>query len=104
MKKIFVFLLLSVCTTNISFGQALSDSEVLKMAVREKKTGASESEIASRLIQKGATMDQIQRIRSQYAKQITKNGMDSNVDNAIGSVKDRMRVNNEVSDNDITTH
>ena len=104
MKKIFVFLLLSVCTTNISFGQGLSDSEVLKMAVSEKKTGASESEIASRLIQKGATIDQIQRIRSQYAKQITKSGMDSNVDNAIGSVKDRMRVNNEVSDNDITTH
>ena len=104
MKKIFVFLLLSVCTTNISFGQGLSDSEVLKMAVSEKKTGASESEIASRLIQKGATIDQIQRIRSQYAKQITKSGMDSNVDNAIGSVKDRMRVNNEVSDNDLTTH
>lgn len=49
-------------------------------------------------------MEQIQRIRSQYAKQITKSGMDSNVDNAIGSVRDRMRVNNEVSDNDITTH
>ncbi len=74
------------------------------MALSEKKTGASESEIASRLLQKGATMEQIQRIRSQYAKQITKSGMDSNVDNAIGSVRDRMRVNNEVSDNDITTH
>ena len=104
MKKIFVFLLLSICSTNISLGQGLSDSEVLKMALSEKKTGASESEIASRLLQKGATMGQIQRIRSQYAKQITKSGMDSNVDNAIGSVRDRMRVNNEVSDNDITTH
>lgn len=104
MKKIIVFLLLSICTTNISFGQGLTDSEVLKMAVREKKSGASESEIASRLIQKGATMDQIQRIRSQYAKQITRSGMDTNVDNAIGNVKDRMRVNNEVIDNDITTH
>ena len=104
MKKIFVFLLLSICSTNISLGQGLSDSEVLKMALSEKKTGASESEIASRLLQKGATMEQIQRIRSQYAKQITKSGMDSNVDNAIGSVRDRMRVNNEVSDNDITTH
>lgn len=104
MKKIFVFLLLSICSTNISLGQGLSDSEVLKMALSEKKAGASESEIASRLLQKGATMEQIQRIRSQYAKQITKSGMDSNVDNAIGSVRDRMRVNNEVSDNDITTH
>ena len=104
MKKIFLFLLLSICSINISLGQGLSDSEVLKMAMSEKKTGASESEIASRLLQKGATMAQIQRIRSQYAKQITKSGMDSNVDNAIGSVRDRMRVNNEVSDNDITTH
>ena len=84
--------------------QGMSDSQVLKEAVAAKKAGASDSEIATRLMQRGATMEQIQRMRSQYAKQITNRGLDNNVDNAIGNAKDRMRVNNEVADNDIVTH
>ena len=48
-------------------------------------------------------MDQIQRIRSQYAQQITKRGMDDTVDNALGDAQARMRTNNEPNDNAITT-
>ena len=47
-------------------------------------------------------MDQIQRIRSQYAQQITKRGLDDTVDNAIGNAQARMRTNNEPNDNAIT--
>ena len=104
MKKIVFFVFLSVGLATMTFAQSLTDSQVLKIAVEEKKSGASETDIASKLMQRGATMEQIQRIRQQYAKQITQRGMDSNVDNAIGNVKDRMRVNNEVSDNEIVTH
>lgn len=85
-----------------SFAQKLSDQQVIQMAVQEKKAGASETEIATRLMQKGATMDQIQRIRSQYAQQITKRGMDDTVDNALGDAQARMRTSNEPSDNAIT--
>ena len=104
MKKIVFFVFLSVGLATMTFAQSLTDSQVLKIADEEKKSGASETDIASKLMQRGATMEQIQRIRQQYAKQITQRGMDSNVDNAIGNVKDRMRVNNEVSDNEIVTH
>ena len=86
-----------------SFAQKLSDQQVIQMAVQEKKAGASETEIATRLMQKGVTMDQIQRIRSQYAQQITKRGMDDTVDNALGDARARMRTNNEPNDNAITT-
>ena len=102
MKKIFLFALL-LCSTITVWAQKLSDQQVLQMAVQEKRSGASESEVATRLMQKGATMDQIQRIRSQYAKQITKQGMDDTVDNAIDDAKARMRTNNEPKDNAITT-
>ena len=104
MKKIILFFSLSFGLMSPAVGQSMSDSQVLKEAVAAKKSGASESEIASRLIQRGATMEQIQRLRSQYAKQITNRGLDSNVDNAIGNAQDRMRVNNEVADNEIVTH
>ena len=104
MKKIILFFALSFGLLSPAVGQSMSDSQVLKEAVAAKKSGASESEIASRLIQHGATMEQIQRLRSHYAKQITNRGLDSNVDNAIGNAQDRMRVNNEVADNEIVTH
>lgn len=104
MKKLLFLFLCSFVLTGISKAQSLTDQQVLQMAVQEKKSGASESEIATRLMQKGATMTQIQRIRGQYAQQITKRGMDDTVDNAIGDAQARMRTNNEPKDNAITTH
>ena len=96
--------LLIISIVTVAYGQRLSDSEVLSMAVQEKKSGASEADIAARLMQKGATMEQIQRIRQQYAKQITNKGLDNSVDNAICNAQERMRVNNEVTDNEIVTN
>ena len=104
MKKLFLFLAFSFGLQSPVFSQGMTDAQVLKEAVAAKKSGLSETEIATRLMQRGATPEQIQRIRRQYAKQITRQGMDNTVDNAIGSAKDRMRVNNEVADNEIVTH
>ena len=104
MKKTVLFVFLSLFLSLPAIAQSISDSELISIAVAEKKKGTSESDIAAKLLQRGATIDQIKRIRSQYASQITQRGLDSNVDNAIGNVQDRMRTNNEVSDNAITTH
>ena len=102
-KFSFLFLLLFSLTMS-GYGQSISDTEAIRVAVQAKKSGASDSDIASRLLKAGATPDQIQRIRSQYAKQITKTGMDNSADNIVGDAKARMRVNNEVTDNEIVTH
>lgn len=104
MKRLYMTILLTICTIMVTLGQKLSDSEILSIAVQEKKSGASEADIAAKLMQKGATIEQIQRIRQQYAKQITNRGLDNSVDNAVGNVQERMRVNNEVADNEIVTH
>ena len=104
MKKVFIIILMSLCTSVSSFGQKMTDSQVLEYAIQQKKTGVSESDIAAKLLQKGATMGQIQQMRQQYAQQITKRGLDNTVDNALDDAKDRMRTNNEVNDNDIVTH
>ena len=88
----------------VTLAQKMTDSQILQFAIQQKKSGASESDIAARLLQRGATMEQIQRMRSQYAQQITQRGLDDTVDNAIGDAEERMRTSNEVTDNDITTH
>lgn len=104
MKRLFAIVLTFLCTTVLIWGQKVSDADVIQMAVLEKKSGATESEIAVKLMQRGATMEQIQRIRAQYARQITRKGLDDTVDNALGSAESRMRVDNEVNDNAILTH
>ena len=101
MQKHFAILFLSLWAVVGVMGQTLSDEQVLQMAVREKQSGATEADIVTRLIQKGATMEQLQRIRSQYAPQISKRGLDNTVDNAISDTQTRMRTNNEPKDNEI---
>lgn len=46
----------------------MSDTQVMQYVQRESKNGASQSQIATKLMQKGVTMQQLQRVRSQYEK------------------------------------
>ena len=64
MRKYLLTMFLS-CLTLLSQAQ-MSDTQVMQQIQREQKTGASQSQIATRLMQKGVTMQQLQRVRSQY--------------------------------------
>lgn len=86
------------------YGQGMSDTQVLQFIMKEKKAGTADSEIASRLLQQGATIDQVQRLRQKYSKQLESRSLGGAADNAIKDASSRMRVNNEVSDNDIVTY
>lgn len=100
-KKLLILLALSFFSPTMA--QRLSDQQVIQIAIKEKNSGASEADIATKLMQRGATMEQIQRIRGQYAQQITKRGMDDTVDNAIGDAAARMRTQAAPKDNTIVT-
>ena len=105
MKRFLLTLCLSLCTLMIAWGQSMSDAEVASYAAQQQKAGVSETEIASRLLQKGATMAQLQRMRQQYSQQINKSGMAGKVDNALSGAENRMRVNNgETSEAAVTTN
>lgn len=87
----------------MTFGQGMSDAQLIQIAAQERKAGTSESDIAVKLLQRGATMDQIKRLRQKYSKQLNERSMGSTADNAITSAQERMRVNNEVNDNGLET-
>ena len=95
---------MSFCLTTGAFGQTMSDAQLIQTAAQLRKSGTPESDIAVKLLEKGATMDQIKRLRVQYASQLNKVGESTTADNAIISAEQRMRVNNEVNDNDLETH
>lgn len=101
MKKYILLIITALCLSQYVCGQSMSDQQILKMAVEAKRSGASDTEIAAMLLKNGATMEQIQRMRQNYSTQISKRGLDYTVDNAIDDAQNRMRTNNEPSDNRI---
>ena len=67
MKRSLLVLSLMLCTL-LASAQSMSDTQVMQYVQREMKNGSSQSQIATKLMQKGVTMQQLQRVRSQYEK------------------------------------
>ena len=116
MKRILIICIVCACVaaafaqttggaaTGSSTGSAagkggISDGQVVKSAVSQKRAGASEAQIASSLLQQGATPQQLQRLRNQYADQINKAGAANAVDNGLKTALDNTRKNVESADN-----
>ena len=92
MKKLFFLLLLSVSTLMLS-AQGMSDQQVIQFIQREVKAGTSQSQIVTKLMQKGVKIDQIRRLRQQYDKQIKQRGGTDVADAAVSAADSRMRQN-----------
>lgn len=81
------------CT--IAFAQGMSDQQVLQFIASEAKAGTSQSQIVTKLIQRGVKIDQIRRLRNQYAKQISAKGMSAAADGAVSMATKRMAGNSD---------
>lgn len=64
MRK-YLFTMFLLCLTLASQAQ-MNDTQVMQEIQRAMQSGASQSQIATRLMQKGVTMQQLQRARSQF--------------------------------------
>ena len=94
MKKILFSLLLSMMTLTL-MAQGMSDSQVAQFIQREMKAGSSQSQIATKLMQRGVKIDQIRRVRKQFEQQQQSKSTGSYVaDDQTAGGKSRMRTNN----------
>ncbi len=95
-KKIisFIILLLGLTYAGKAFSQGMSETQILQYVMQQKKAGKAESDIATELLKKGATLEQIQKMRQKYASQLEKHSMGSVADQAIGTASSRLRKNN----------
>ena len=90
MKKIVLFCALFLSAASLQ-AQSVSDAQVVEMAQQELKNGASEQQVAAKLLQAGATKEQLQRLRSQYGNQKTGSSSSSRMTDGFS----RMRQNND---------
>ena len=76
MKKIF----LSLCMLMLALGNAsaqavMTDEQILKFVMKEQKSGFSQQEIVTKLMQKGVTIDQIRQARKKYERMQKNQGL-----------------------------
>jgi len=97
MKKNLLFFLF-LLSSAVVFGQGMSDQQVAQFIASEAKAGTSQSQIVTKLMQKGVKIDQIRRLRDQHAGAINQSGMSGQADAGISDMESRMRTNTEGAD------
>ncbi|MBR2243681.1 MAG: SLBB domain-containing protein [Prevotella sp.] len=91
MKRILFSMMLTMLSLG-AFAQGMTDSQVADFIAREATAGTSQSQIVTKLMQKGVQIDQIRRVRNRFDKQNTESGMEAATAGEAGGA-DRMRQN-----------
>lgn len=70
MKKYLISIVMLSMMTVASFAQSsMSDDAVIEFVIQEHGKGTSQSQIVTKLMQKGVTIDQIRRVKNKYEKE-----------------------------------
>ena len=73
----------------------MTDAQVLQYAARQKLAGVPDTDIATGLLERGATPAQLQKLSQQYSQEKNNSGTNNiDFDNSINTVENRMRENN----------
>lgn len=91
MKRVILYFFISLISGNLLFAQ-MSDSQVIEYVKTEAAKGTSQQMIATELLKRGATQDQLLRIKSQVNQQ---NQNTSNINNSTNRPTLRKDVTNE---------
>ena len=95
MKKILLSLaLLFAMGTTVVAQSTMTDEQLVTFLLQEKEKGSSQSEIITKLIQRGVDIQQIQRVKRKYERQINQAGLGSAANQAMNNAENRMRTNN----------
>ena len=92
MKKFLLTTAMCLVTT-LSIHAQMSDQQIIEFIAREQKAGSNQSQIVTKLMQKGVKIEQIRRLRNQYSKQLNKSGKSGQADAAVNEMSSRMRQN-----------
>ena len=92
MKKYSIFLLMLFVVLLPASAQ-MSDQQAMKFIQQEVKAGTSQSQIVTKLMQKGVKIEQIRRLRNQYDKELKARGAAGAADASVTAVDARMRSN-----------
>lgn len=92
MKKHFLWIVLMLSMSLGAFAQTtMTDQQVMALVMEEHEKGATQSQIVTKLMQRGVDIQQIRRVRSKYERQIKQSGMGQVADEAVDNADKRLR-------------
>ena len=95
MKKYVIYLFLFMFLPLAAMAQSsMTDQQVMQYIVKEHNCGRSQSEIVTKLMQRGVDISQIRRVRNKYERQMKQGGLGNVSDNTTGKDESRLRTNN----------
>lgn len=96
MKRRFVIIMcLNLLSAMVWAQSSMTDNQIMDFVIEQNSKGVSRQQIVTQLMQRGVTIDQLQRLRDKYQKQMN-NGMMGAQDITAGSqaTKNRLRESN----------
>lgn len=72
----------------------MTDDQVLQYVIKEHDAGTSQSQIVTKLMQKGVDISQIRRIRQKYERQLKNGGLGIVADESVSKAENTLRKNN----------
>ncbi len=102
LKRGMAIALLVLSTMTAAAQSGMTDTQVMQFVAREAKAGTSQSQIVTKLMQRGVKIDQIRRVRNQYSKQLKNHNLDTAADVAVAEAGNRMRsASNNITQQDV---
>ncbi|MBR2235239.1 MAG: SLBB domain-containing protein [Prevotella sp.] len=93
-KHLLPLFFLLLAATGVWAQSGMSDQQLVSYILEEKEKGTPQNEIVMNLMKRGVDIQQIQRVRRKYERQLNERGMGTVADEAINGAEDRMRKNN----------
>ena len=92
MKKYIIFALMLLSTSSVMAQSGMTDDQVMSFVAKEHSAGTSNSQIVTKLMQRGVDISQIRRVRQKYEK-MQKQGSLASATDRTGDAS-RLRSNN----------
>ena len=95
MKKFIIFSLMLFMVSSMVMAQSssMTDDQVMSFVVKEHNSGTSNSQIVTKLMQRGVDISQIRRVRARYEREAKQGGLE-NVSGKTSATPSRLRANN----------
>ena len=93
MRRYIVYILLAFLIPLAAAAQSMTDDQVMAFVAKEHAAGTSNSQIVTKLMQRGVDISQIRRVRTKYESQMNQGSMSSMLGKSAAETS-RMRTNN----------
>ena len=95
MRRYILAFVLAIVSMSASLAQStMTDDQVVQFVIKEHEAGRTQSQIVTKLIQKGVDINQIRRVRKKYQRQMDGGGVGVVADETVTKAESTLRTNN----------